>query len=330
MRFLFLGGTRFIGRTMATLAIGRGHEVTLFNRGTLDPAGLPGAISIVGDRERDLARLAHGRWDAVIDTCGYLPRVVRESVDALRERAAHYTFISSISVFDHTIPEGVDESGPVKTVADEDTETFSMEHYGALKARCEQVVRDGFPGRALVVRPGLVVGPGDYSDRFTYWVVRIARGGAVATCDRREAPVQWIDVRDLAEWVVRSVETGVTGDFNATGPGPPRPFAEVLEHIAQAIGAQPEFVWIDRETLEREAIEPWTDLPLVLPYDGSEDGMARTDVTRAVAHGLRFRSLEDSARDVLGWWQRLETPRALKAGLDPDREARLLEAVATR
>lgn len=330
MRFLFLGGTRFIGRTMATLAIERGHEVTLFNRGTLDPDGLPGATSIRGDRERDLDRLSHGRWDAVIDTCGYLPRVVRESVEALRERVTHYTFISSISVFDHTIPEGVDESGPVKVVADEDTETFSMEHYGALKARCEQAVRDGYAGRALIVRPGLVIGPGDYSDRFTYWVVRIARGGAVAACDRREAPVQWIDVRDLAEWVVRSIEKGVTGDFNATGPGPPRPFGEVLEHVAQALGAQPEFVWIDRETLEREAIEPWTDLPLVLPYDGSEDGMARTHVAKAVTHGLRFRPLEVSARDVLGWWQRLETPRALKAGLDPDREARLLDSVTAR
>jgi len=330
MRLLFIGGTRFVGRTMATTAMARGHEVTLFHRGRLEPRGLPGAESVLGDRERDLALLLDGRWDAVVDSCGYLPRGVGASVAALRERASHYTFVSSISVFDHSIPEGVDERGPLKTVPDAHADTFSIEHYGALKARCERAVHAGFPGRALIVRPGLVIGPGDYSDRFTYWVARLARGGPIAAPDRRDAPVQWIDVRDLAEWTVRSIEAGVTGDFNVTGPEVACPFGEVLERVARAIEARPDLVWIDRETLEREEIEPWTDLPLALPYDGSEDGAARTNVAKAVAHGLTFRPLEDSARDVLRWWREVEPARELKAGLPAEREARLLEAVAQR
>jgi 2'-hydroxyisoflavone reductase len=328
MRILFIGGTRFIGRTLASLAVAGGHDVTLFNRGAQDPGGVPGAAGIRGDREKDLDRLSGGRWDAVVDTCGYLPGLVRLSVNALRELAPHYTFISSISIFDHTRPEGADENGAIKTVPDADIGTFSMEHYGALKARCEQVVRDGFPGRALIVRPGLVIGPGDYSDRFTYWVVRIARGGPIAVPERLDAPVQWIDVRDLAAWMLASIEAGLAGDFNATGPETPLPFGDALARIARAVAANPEFVPITRAILEREKIEPWSDMPLALPWDGSEDGMARSRVAKAVAHGLQFRPIEESARDVLAWWRGLEPARVLRAGLDTAREARLLIAVS--
>jgi 2'-hydroxyisoflavone reductase len=330
MKLLFIGGTRFVGRAMASYALERGHAVTLFNRGAFDPAGVAGAEPIQGDRERDLDRLANGRWDAVIDTCGQLPRIVRASVDALRERVGHYTFISSISVFDHSNPEGEDEYGPVKTVLDELADTFSPEHYGALKARCEQVVLDGFPERALIVRPGLVVGPRDYSDRFTYWVTRIHRGGTVAAPDRRLAPVQWIDVRDLGEWTIRGIEDGLSGVFNATGPQQPVPLGEVLERIARALGAHPEFAWIDTATLEEQGIEPWSDLPLVLPYDGSIDGLARTHVIRAITRGLRYRPLEETARDVLAWWKTLDPHPPLKAGLTAERETALLEAFARR
>jgi 2'-hydroxyisoflavone reductase len=330
MNILFIGGTRFLGRAMAAFAIERGHSVTLFNRGTFDPRGVPGAVSIAGDRETDLGRLGGGRWDAVVDTCGYLPRIVRQSVMALAGRAAHYTFISSISVFDHTLPEGAHENSPIKTVDDDLAGEFSMEHYGALKARCEQVVRDGFGNRALVIRPGLIVGPGDYSDRFTYWVARMGRGGPIAAPDRREMPVQWIDVRDLGEFVIRSIESGVGGDFNVTGPEAPVPIANVLARVADALGARNEFVWLDRALLERESVEPWSDLPLVLPYDGSEDGMARTNVSKAIARGLRYRTLEQTALDVRDWWNALEPPRDLKTGLSPEREARLLEAAVSR
>jgi 2'-hydroxyisoflavone reductase len=325
MKILFIGGTRFFGRATAEMAIARGHEVTLFNRGQFDAAGVPGATLIQGDREKDLVRLAGPSWDAVVDTCGYLPRVVRASVEALRGRVKHYTFISSISVFDRPGSEGVDESGAVATVPDDQTETFAMEHYGALKARCEGVVRNEWGARSLIIRPGLVVGPRDYSDRFTYWVVRIARGGAVAVPDCREMPVQWIDARDLAEFILHGVESGLTGDFNVTGPATPMPLGEVFERVARALETQPEFVWVDPAVLTREKIEPWSDLPLVMAYDGSDDGHARTKVAKAIAHGLRFRSLEQTTRDVRDWWNGLE-PRALKAGLTPEREAALLAA----
>ncbi len=328
MRLLVLGGGRFVGRALVTAALARGHAVTTFNRGVADPDGVPGAEAIRGDREHDLAALSAGRWDAVVDTCGYLPHVVRASVGMLRERVARYLFISSVSVFDHADPAGADEDSPVRTMPDAEAATFSPEHYGALKARCEREVRAGFGERALVVRPGLVVGPGDYTDRFTYWVARLARGGVVVTPARPAQPVQWIDARDLAAWMVRMLEAGTGGDFNATGPATPVTLGEFLPRVAAAAGGAPELARVDVATLTRLGVEPWSDLPLVLPYDGAEDGMARTRVDRAIAHGLTFRPLEETTRDVLAWWRAIDPPRALKAGLTPEREAAVLEAFA--
>lgn len=330
MKLLVIGGGRLIGRSAALEALARGHEVTLFNRGQADPDGLIGAEHIQGDREKDLGRLAGRRWDAVLDTCGYVPRIVGESVNALGDHVGRYLFISSVSVFEHNNP-GVDENGPLKTMSDEAADTYAVEYYGPLKARCERVVRDALGERALIVRPGLVVGPGDYADRFTYWVDRIARGGTIVTVDRAEMPVEWIDARDMGGWMVRMLEAGGSGDYNATGPADgPIALGDFLTRIAKAVGSTPEFAWVDVETLERLEIEPWTDLPFVLPYDGSEDGIARTNVKKAQAAGLRYRPLEESARDVLAWWRAIDPPRPLKAGLTPDREAQVLEAFARR
>jgi 2'-hydroxyisoflavone reductase len=328
VKLLVLGGSRFVGRAMVTDALARGHAVTTFNRGLVDPDGVPGAEALHGDRERDLAALDGRRWDAVIDTCGYLPHVVRASVEALRGRTGRYLFVSSVSVFEHTDPAGATEHSPVRTMPEAEAATFSAEHYGALKARCEHEVRAGFSERALVVRPGLVAGPGDYTDRFTYWAVRLARGGVAVTPARPEQPVQWIDARDLAEWSVRMLEAGTGGDFNATGPAAPLTLGEFLPRVAAAAGGATRLAPVDAGTLARLNIEPWSDLPLVLPYDGGEDGMARTRIDKAIAHGLTLRPLKETTRDVLAWWRAIDPPRALKAGLTPEREAAVLEAFA--
>jgi 2'-hydroxyisoflavone reductase len=331
MKLLILGGGRLLGRATALDALSRGHEVTLFNRGLADPTGPPGVEHVQGDREKDLDRLAGRRWDAVVDMCGYLPRVVRESAEALRDRVSRYVFISSVSVFDHSLPEGADERSPIKTMPDEAADTFDLEHYGPLKARCERVVQDVFGERAFIVRPGLMVGPGDYTDRFTAWVDRIARGGVIVAPDRRDMPVQWIDARDLGAFILHGLGAGLSGEFNATGPAAgPLPLSDFLARIARGLSAAPEFVWVDVATLERLGIEPWSDLPFVLPYDGSSDGMARTNVSKAIAAGLEYRPLEESARDVLAWWRALDPPRPLAAGLTQEREAQVLEAFVGR
>lgn len=322
MRILFLGGTRWVGKEMVADARLRGHSVTLFNRGqtAADP---PAGVEVVhGDRATDLGRL-EGTWDAVVDTCGYLPVIVKRSVEALRGRVGRYLFVSSISVLDAGERRGLDESGPRHTMEDPWTETFQMEHYGALKAICEDVVADAFGDDALVVRPGLIVGPGDYSDRFTYWPVRFARGGTVVAPDRPDQPVQFIDVRDLAAFGVRCLEEARGGAYFVTGPAKPMDLEGFLTGIREAVGSNNPITWVPVETLERHAVEPWSDLPLVLPYSGSDDGMSCVRLDRALGHGLTLRPLAETAADTLRWYQNRGDDE-LKTGLTAEREAAVL------
>ena len=311
MRVLVLGGTQFLGRAVAESALAAGHELTLFNRGRSKPDLFPEAERLRGDRDGDLAALAGRRWDAIVDTSGYVPRVVRESAELLRD-SGQYTFVSSCSVY-ASFGEPATESSAVATVADATTEDVAQ-HYGALKALCEKVVEKVFAGRALHVRAGLIVGPYDPTGRFTYWPHRVARGGEVLVPGAPERPVQAIDVRDLGEWIVRSAETGLSGTFNASSP--PFPMRELLE----ACSGDAAFTHVDEGWLVERDVGQWVELPLWIDSRNPEwRAFMETDVAKAVAAGLTIRPLAETARGAL------EHARPVEGvGLMPEREAELL------
>src|ERR1700733_10364820 len=304
MRLLVIGGTRFLGRHVVDCAQARDHELTLFNRGRTDPSPIAGVEQIHGDREQDLALLAGRSWDAVIDTSGYWPRVVRASAEMLAGNVDRYVFVSSISAYGSFPEPGLDEDAPTASDPPPDASDV-MEHYAELKAACERVVASVLPGRALVIRPGLIVGPLDPTDRFTYWVRRLAEGGRVLAPDAPDQPVQLIDARDLADWTVRMAEEGASGVYNATGPAEPLTFGPLLERAAAAVGGRSELVWIDEGRLAEAGGEPGDELPvwLDLPRNGEFRGLCAVDVRRAVGAGLEFRALEDTVTDTLAWDQ---------------------------
>src|ERR1700733_74865 len=248
MRLLVIGGTRFLGRHVVDCAQARDHELTLFNRGRTDPSPIAGVEQVHGDREHDLRLLAGRSWDAVIDTSGYWPRAVRASAELLAENVDRYAFVSSISAYGSFPEPGLDEDAPTAPDPPADASDV-LEHHAELKASCERVVESVLPNRALVIRPGLIVGPRDPTDRFTYWVRRLAEGGRVLAPRAPDQPVQLIDVRDLAEWMVRMLEQGGAGVYNATGPAEPLKLAPVLERIADAGGGRSELVWVDERQL---------------------------------------------------------------------------------
>jgi len=317
LKILVLGGTKFLGRAIADAALAAGHELTLFNRGETNPELFPEAEKLRGNRDGDLSALGGRRWDAVIDPSGFLPRIVRASVELLRD-SGHYTFVSSCSVYP-SFAEPVTESSPVARVEDESTEDVEK-HYGALKALCEEVVEELFSGRALHVRAGLIVGPHDPTGRFTYWPQRIARGDEVLVPGTPERPVQLIDVRDLGEWIVRSAETGLSGAFNVTSP--PFPMRELLACCEGAAA----FTHVDERWLVERGVGPWVELPLWIPtYDRDWRCFMQTDVSKAVAAELTFRPLEQTARGALEHAEVVEG-----VGLTPEREAQLLKEWRSR
>ena len=310
MRILILGGSGFIGAHMIRYAVARGHAVTNFSRGT----AVAGVEQRTGDRDGNLEVLKSGEWDAVIDIPAKLPQWVRDAANVLRDRASHYVYISTISVYsDRSKP--ADESSPLR----ED------ESYGGLKALAEREAEKAFPGRTTIVRSGLIVGPGDHTDRFTYWPVRIARGGEVLAPGHPTDRVQFIDVRDLAEWVVRLVEEKIFGVFNALGPAHPLTIAEMLYGIKAVTTAGAQFTWVPAAFLEAQNVAPWSDMPAWLPPDDDHAGVGRTSNARALAAGLTFRSLADTAAATLAW-SAAASGAALKAGITPEREAEVLAA----
>jgi 2'-hydroxyisoflavone reductase len=322
MNLLVLGGTRFVGRHIVESAVASGHNVTLFNRGQTNPDLFPNLETMVGDREKDLGLLNGRHWDGVIDVCGYVPRIVKLSIEAAKRCSDRYCFISSISVYGDFAKEGLREGDPVATIADPTVEEIDAETYGALKAICEDIVLDAFGDRGLVVRPGLVVGPGDPSDRFTYWPVRLRRGGRVVAPDLKDHPVQFIDGLDLAAFTVGLTERNASGLFNGVGPAERLRFEDALSRMRSAAGSDAEIVWTAPSVLEREGLEPFSDFPLITSYDGSYAGMAAADASKAVAAGLTCRPIEETTRDLLAWWPSLD--RDLKTGLKPEKEAALL------
>jgi 2'-hydroxyisoflavone reductase len=319
MRILVLGGTQFLGRHVVDAALDRGHEVTLFNRGQTRPELFPDVEKLRGDRDGDLGALAGRRFDAVVDTSGYVPRVVRATLTALDE-IGHYTFVSSVSVYaDLSSP--ADEGASLAQLT-EDTEDFRSEAYGALKALCEQVVRERYPD-AFIPRPGLIVGPWDPTGRFTYWPQRIADGGRVLAPAPADMPAQVIDARDLAEWIVDAGERKLAGTFNAIAP--PTTMGNVVATCERVAGSDAEIVWVDSEFLVAQEVGEWMELPLWL-NDPAYRSMLQTPVERATEAGLRHRPLDDTVRDTLAWVQSGESPSEPPAGLERGKEQRVLDA----
>jgi 2'-hydroxyisoflavone reductase len=322
MDLLILGGTGFLGRYLVKAALGDGHRPTLFNRGLSEPGLFPEVEKLEGDRDGDLSALRGRRWDAVIDTCGYVPRVVGASARILADAVDHYTFISSISVYSDDIALGADEGAQVRELPDPTIEEVTGETYGGLKALCERAVEETMPGRVLNVRPGLISGPHDPTDRFTYWPRRVAAGGEVLAPDHEERKVQYIDVRDLASWIVKMLEERRTGTFNAAGPDYELRMGRLLEECEAVAGAEP--VWVSEDFLEKKGVEPFTELPLWVPRKYA--AMLAVDRSKAIEAGFAFRPLSETIEDVLDWDRATGAGREPAAGLRPEREQELLRA----
>lgn len=326
MNILILGGTVFLGRHLVEAALTRGHNVTLFNRGQHNADWFPDIEKLRGDRDGDLTALQGRRWDAVIDTCGYVPRIVRASAELLANAVEHYTFISSISVYARLNQSGLDESTPVGKLEDETVEEITGETYGPLKALCEQTVADVMPGRSLSIRPGLIVGPYDPLDRFTYWVTRVARGGGVLAPGRPVRRVQIIDARDLAEWNIRLVEQQHTGTYNTTGPEYLLTMGQMLDTCKMVTNSDATFTWADDTFLLDAEVGPWGEMPLWVP-ENHEDSSSILDVSidNALATGLTFRPLDETVQDTLDWSTTRPADHEWRAGMSAKREAEVLE-----
>jgi 2'-hydroxyisoflavone reductase len=338
LKLLVLGGPRFTGRHLVRAARDRGHEVTLFNRGRTEPELFPEVEKLHGDRAGDLSALAGRTWDACLDTSGFLPGVVRRSSELLRDHVGHYTFVSSISVFSDFSRAGMDEDAPVSALAPEQWQELDaidaseprntprfFELYGPLKLECERVVQEHFASHAAIVRPGLIVGPNDYMDRFPYWIARVAAGGEVLAPGRAQRPVQVIDARDLAEWMLRLAERGTAGVFNASGPAETLTMEAMLEACREAAGSDARFTWVDDAFLLEQKVGAWEEMPLWVPEASEHAGILQMDVHRAIAAGLTFRPLLQTARDTLSW-ERTRAQGERRAGLQRERERDLLEA----
>ena len=327
MNLLILGGTVFLGRALTDAALDRGHQVTHLHRGKSSPDD-ERVETLRADRADAAAlgaAIGDGRWDAVIDTSGYLPQVVRLSVEALADRVQRYLFVSTISVYASFDRQGFDEDAPVSSPPDPLPDKLEMELYGPLKSGCEEVVRTGYGERALIVRPGLIVGPYDPTDRFTYWPVRVARGGNVLAPGRPARGIQFIDVRDLAEWMIDMLEDDASGTYNATGPKRPLTMAQLLEACKRVAGSDARFTWIDDTRLVDEKVGPWKELPLWIPEtDAAMHGLMGTSIARALARGLVFRPVEETIRDTLAWAGTRPAEHPWKAGLAEERERALL------
>jgi 2'-hydroxyisoflavone reductase len=329
VRLLVIGGTHFVGRHAVVEAVGRGHDVTVFHRGESEPGdGFPEVEHLHGDRDGGLAPLEGRRWDAVLDTCGYVPRVVRESLRALAGNAGHYTFVSSLSAYAEDVAPGATEETPSVDPAPQDAEEVTGESYGPMKVTCELAVAEAFPGKASIVRPGFIVGPNDAMDRFAYWVRRADQGGEILAPEPRDMLVQLVDARDLAAFMIDGVERGADGVANVTGPAEPLTMRELLQACVEVARSDATLTWVEEAFLrERGLYEPgehgWEQLPYWYP---EEAGFAAFDVSRAIGEGLRFRPLRETIADTLAWDRARDRSEPLSAGVTLARERELLEA----
>ena len=325
-KILVLGGTGFIGPHIVNAATARGHTVTLFNRGKTHPGLFPDVEKLHGDRDGQLGALTNRSWDAVIDPSGYVPRIVKMSAELLAPRVQQYVFISTISVYAKMDVVNADESSPVETIADPTNEDVKA-NYGALKALSEKAAEAAMPGRVANLRPGLIIGPGDPTGRFTHWPTRLAEGGEVLAPGDGSTPVQYIDGRDLGAWIIRVVENGTVGTMNALGPEKRVTMKDVLDECNRALGNKAQLVWVGNDLLEKEEVHPWSEMPLWIPNQGEFAGFGTLDNRKAVKAGLTFRPIGETAKDTLAWLETLppeERTKARTSGIKPEKEAKVL------
>lgn len=337
MKVLILGGTRFLGRALVEEALKRGHEITLFNRGTNNET-FPEVEQLIGNRDSDVSLLENRKWDVVIDTCGFAPHQIKKIAAVLGDNIEHYTYISSISVYKDWIPLNITEDyhlqsmPPDNILKDVEEGTISpYEYYGALKVLCEAAAENHWPGRVLHIRAGQLVGPFDYTDRLPYWVHRVALGGNVLVPGRPSRPVQLIDVKDIASWVFNMAENRKAGTFNVTGPDKELTMEELLNTCKVIINSDTDFTWVDEQFVLDHKIQPWTEMPLWIPkhspLEGEKEpwtGSFSISIEKAIEAGFSFRPLADTIFDVYQWEKaRQDTER--KAGISLEREQELLE-----
>ena len=330
-RILILGGTGFLGPAIVAAAEARGHTITLFNRGKTRPGLFPNLEKRQGDRDPNKAEglksLESGEWDAVIDDSGYYPRMVGASAQLLAKRVKQYIYISSISCYKEPNPENGDEDAPLATLADPAVETMgkNFENYGGLKALCEQAVEKALPGRTNIVRPGYIVGPDDPTGRFTYWPVRFDKGGEIAVPGSASDPLQVIDVRDLAAWLVLMVENNTVGKFNATGPEKRMSWGRVIEACKKTTSTASTVTWVPAEFVAKQE---GIDFPIWAPYLGETKGFHTWKNERAMKTGLKFRPIETTVKDTLVWFQGQlkEEKGRVKLAFTPELETKLLTA----
>ena len=342
LRILILGGTGFIGPHQVRYALARGHKLTLFNRGR-NPKDWPGQVEeLTGDRNTgDLASLRGRTWDVCIDNPTTLPFWVRDAGAVLKGQVGHYVFVSTLSVYSDDRAAGQDESaslyryqGTEEAVMKETQESVRKNMgnlYGPLKARSEKEAETWFPGITTIVRPGLIVGPGDETDRFTYWPVRLDRGGDVLAPGDGKDAVQIVDTRDLSEWMIRLAEAKAFGIFNAMGPGFELSMEAMLYGVRAATSAGARLHWAPADFLEKEKVSAWSDMPTWVPSGSDSGGFSRRSNRKAMAAGLTFRPLAQTALDTLAWFKSLPAERqaTLKAGIKPEREKEVLAALAS-
>ncbi|WP_442599244.1 SDR family oxidoreductase [Neobacillus sp. D3-1R] len=339
MKILIIGGTRFLGRFLVEEGLKRNHEITLFNRGT-NKEVFPDVEQVFGDRNQiqDLEQLKGRKWDAVIDTCGYLPKTMEKSVQVLENQVDQYVFISTISVYKDFSKKNFNEDAETLTMTKEEVEEVTkgsdspvMSHYGELKSLCEQVLLQAIPSKSLIIRPGLIVGPYDNSDRFTYWVKRINEGGQVLAPGNPDRMVQYIDVRDLAKWTIHMVENNQTGVFNATGIDNHLTMNYLLQAIKRGLSSNAEFVWANDDFLLENEVGPWMEMPLWIPdarplSDGKDmSGMLAANTDQAISAGLSFRPVEETATDTLKWYKEVRGSAEMRAGMAKEKEDTLIQ-----
>ena len=334
MKILILGGTNFLGPHVVTAALARGHTVTLFNRGKTHAELFPQVEKLRGDRDGKLDALRGRTWDAVIDPSGYVPRIVKMSAELLAGSVGHYVFISTISVYAKDDVPHADETAAVEEIADDVAAKEDVKaNYGALKARSEKAAEAALPGRTLVVRPGLIVGPGDPTGRFTHWPTRLRDGGDVLAPGDGATPVQWIDGRDLGAWLVSCVETNAVGTMNALAPSPGEHVRDALGEIARVVGTRANLVWVDAAFLKAQGVSGWSDLPMWIDATGEDAGFGTMSNARAVAHQLAQRPLFETALETLAWLDAQPADQRAKlasSGISREREAAVLAAWRAR
>jgi 2'-hydroxyisoflavone reductase len=324
LKVLLLGGTSFLGPHLVDELLGHGHEVTLFNRGTVNKSLFPNVETLQGNRDGDLHALKNRSWDVIIDTSGHLPRVVEASSKILSNAAKHYTFISTIGVYENFHSLNIDESYPLAKLEDETKEEINEKTYGALKAACEKVVEGYFPDHFLVIRPGLIVGPRDPTNRFSYWPLRVLDGGEILAPGSPTQNVQFIDVRDLAKWIVTMVENQATGFYNATGPEASLSFEELLQTCTQKSNKDVLFTWVDEDFLIEHGVQDWTELPLWLSYKRKMPGFLHVNVEKARQAGLEFRPLTQTIETIIDW-EKQNRKDGVQIGMDRKKEQELLQ-----